>query len=154
MVTSRVLHRVEVGLTADLAVPAGVRTPIPWTLERFDTDGYHDLVTNPTRLTIPPFFTGWYFIGVQLLLELQTGDVAARTLDVSLNGAANLIHYEAVNHAAAAAQARVMQWSKIIYLATTDYIEVGVTQNQVTSRLCYAAGLLGSYCQLMRLGAG
>ena len=40
--------------TTDYSIPSSATfTPIPWTVETFDTDGYWESVTNPTRFTAP-----------------------------------------------------------------------------------------------------
>jgi lysophospholipase L1-like esterase len=46
--------------TATWPLPSGGFTAIPWDGEDWDTHGFHDLTTNPTRITIPPGQSGFY----------------------------------------------------------------------------------------------
>jgi hypothetical protein len=47
--------------STNISVPNNTLTAIALDSERFDTDSYHEGVTNPTRFTIPA--TGYYLVG-------------------------------------------------------------------------------------------
>lgn len=54
----------RLGRSAALSVTQNTTTPIPWDVETFDTDGYHDS-THPTRITIP--VAGKYYFQAQVM---------------------------------------------------------------------------------------
>jgi len=72
---------------AVFAVPTGVHTPIPFDLERFDTDDMHDIAVNNTRLTIQ--HEGLYVIGGHVQFEPAAGG-ALRIAGVKFNGALSI----------------------------------------------------------------
>jgi hypothetical protein len=43
-------------------VPSGSLPAIPWDAEAWDTHGFHDKSTNPTRLTVPAGQAGFYSV--------------------------------------------------------------------------------------------
>jgi len=51
--------------------------------EIFDTDGFHDNVTNNTRLTIPAGLGGWYMIGGSI--DFLGNSAGRRVLFIELN---------------------------------------------------------------------
>jgi len=62
--------------TYSLANSTGV--VIPFVTERFDTDGYHDNTTNPSRLTVPAGKAGYYWISFAMTFASNTsGDLLA-----------------------------------------------------------------------------
>ena len=50
--------------TADLSVADVTATAVPWTAEKFDTAGFHDNATNPSRLSVPVGEDGLYLVTV------------------------------------------------------------------------------------------
>jgi len=56
-------HGVLARSTADSAITAGGEQVVPLAdAEDFDTDGYHSLVTNTNRLTVPTGRAGYYLV--------------------------------------------------------------------------------------------
>lgn len=84
--------------------------------EQYDTDGYHEGVTNPSRLTAP--VAGYYLIGGTIGTELAGGVVIAL---IRLNGTTDLTWSQGVN--GGAVQARVQVTTPWL-MAANDYVEL------------------------------
>lgn len=61
---------------------------MPWNTEVFDNGGWHDTVTNNSRLTVPAGLTN-AFIGVSVLMYF-TGNVGATSFTILKNGSTQL----------------------------------------------------------------
>jgi len=48
--------------TANVSLANGTVTTIDFTAENYDTDGFHDNATNPSRLTVPAGKAGYYWV--------------------------------------------------------------------------------------------
>jgi len=70
--------------TTAFTLTTAVQTAVPFPLERFDTDGIHDLVVNNSRLTCQT--AGIYMMGGASRFTSNTTGV--RALSIRLNGAA------------------------------------------------------------------
>ena len=53
---------VRVYSTAAISAAHGALNPISWNAEDYDTHGFHDNTTNPSRLTVPPGQAGFYTV--------------------------------------------------------------------------------------------
>jgi hypothetical protein len=71
---ARVYHNVN------QSIIHGFNTVLAFNSERFDTDGYHDLVTNNSRLTVPS--TGKYLIGGHVQFAAVAGGPTRRELHI------------------------------------------------------------------------
>lgn len=67
---------------SDQSIPNGTVTALAFGGESFDTDGFHNHITNNSRLTIPE--TGLYCFGVTILWQSNT--VGLRVVGVRVNG--------------------------------------------------------------------
>jgi hypothetical protein len=47
-------------------IPNNVPTTLSWDTELFDSDGFHESVTNPERITIPAGLSGKYLISAKI----------------------------------------------------------------------------------------
>lgn len=65
------LKRVLVKKTGNQAISAGATTTVTWETEDYDTDAFHDNVTNTSRLTAPA--TGRYRVTANLVSGSVTG---------------------------------------------------------------------------------
>jgi hypothetical protein len=65
------LHRVLVRKSANQSLSAGTDTVMTWDVEEYDTNGFHDNVTNNSRLTAPT--TGRYRVCVNMIAASATG---------------------------------------------------------------------------------
>jgi len=59
-------------------------TPLLYDFERFDSDGFHDLTTNTSRLTIPADKAGYYIVGAHT--GWQGNATGQRRTRLRLNG--------------------------------------------------------------------
>jgi hypothetical protein len=76
------LKRVLVHKTANQALAAGTTTVLTWNSESYDTDSFHDIATNNSRLTAPA--TGRF----RLIANAASGDVTGQfVLSMIKNGA-------------------------------------------------------------------
>lgn len=64
-------------------IPTAVTTIINWNAEAFDTDGFHDNVTNNSRITIP---AGVSFVELTAQSEWQGSATGAKVLSIYKNG--------------------------------------------------------------------
>jgi hypothetical protein len=55
-------HGVYVWKSANQTIPNGNNDVISWNSESYDTDAFHDPVTNNSRVTIPAGFDGYYLV--------------------------------------------------------------------------------------------
>jgi hypothetical protein len=103
-------------------------TNVSFDQETFDSDGFHDNVTNNTRITIPTGKGGKYLVTVQTMF---TGFTASNVFSqVKKNGTEIMTSYTANSNTAAPTQGM----SQIFSFAAADYIEVAVYQNSGTAQ--------------------
>lgn len=89
--------------------------------EDYDTDGYHSLVTNPSRFTIPASLGGVYQCGGRTYNVTATAPTSGGIfVGFRINGG-SAIWQTSVPHAASFAI--YASWSRPITLAAGDYIE-------------------------------
>ena len=101
-------------------------TVIALNSESFDTDGFHDLVTNNSRLTVPSGKAGKYAIGAQGGVSGNT--TGQRSVRILLNGA-TMISAPMSNALSTASFGWRMDATTIYDLAVGDYVEMGIFQN-------------------------
>lgn len=118
---------VAVGRNATQSINNTTTTAVQWNTEGFDTDTFHDTVTNNTRLTIPAGCGGIYL--VTCTIPWANNATGARELLIRLNGSspswagdrnspgANVAHY---NHCSFVIPQN---------LAAGDYVEATVWQS-------------------------
>lgn len=112
----------RVNRNAVQSIPTGVTTDLIFNQQIYDTEGYHDLVTNPERLTIPE--DGFYVIdALARWADNTTGD---RAVQIVLNGVNSLAisRDEAGNGAT-----RRLHVSTSYLLNAGDYVTCAVFQN-------------------------
>lgn len=97
-------------------------TALSFDTERYDTDGYHESVTHPTRLTAPT--TAKYLIGINVKM---TGDAGGSERDVYLMvNATDFIAYDVELPSAANQYFSIMtEWA----MTAGDYVETYVYQD-------------------------
>lgn len=109
--------------TATQNVTTGVDTAVVWAgTETYDTDGFHDTVTNSSRLTVPAGLTGLYVVTFSLWHPAGTGTSAAW---VTLNGAGVWAPAAAV----LTASGLRLNGVDLVPLAAGDYVEVVTSQS-------------------------
>lgn len=109
---------------------SGSATVVTWNAETEDTHNFHDLVTNPSRITVPAGLGGLYLITVGIkLTEDTTSPYGNRSVFVMLNGTTSLIDYEDTG-AKVQFAATV---SIVTRLAAGDYLTTGCWQDSGAS---------------------
>jgi hypothetical protein len=118
-------------LSADFSLANNTTTAVPLAVEHFDTDGYHDNVTNNTRLTIPPNMGGKYLVHYQGVFAANATGV--RYTAIRKNGSI-VPQYNQPTSFGASNDAYINS-SVVIDLAAGDYIELIAYQNSGSALL-------------------
>lgn len=105
------------------------QTAIAWTVEVFDTNGFHDNATNNTRITIPTGKTGYYLINARHEWDGNTS--GERGLWVKKNGTTTVATADFHN---AASTGPFMKVTGVQYLSAGDYIEMICYQTSGANR--------------------
>jgi len=86
--------------------------------EEFDTDGFHDNVTNPDRITIPAGKAGYYLLVADITLSDAAGITVEARLEASVGSASPFVGptLQPSNHSLHLAWVR--------YLAVGDYVRL------------------------------
>lgn len=113
---SNTLSGCHVNNSANIGIVMGNWTTITFDTELFDTDNYHDLSTNPSRITIPK--TGYYTIHSMFSIETSGALHAWRLLNQG-----NEIFFNRGNFYNSYGSATI---TGIYHLTIGDYIEVQV----------------------------
>jgi len=118
--------------TTGTSIPNAVETIVPLPLESFDTDGYHDTVTNNSRVTIPAGKEGYY--SVVGAVAYQYNPAGSRTAALFLNGS----KMAEVGGTGADQSVPTVPW--IGYLAAGDYLEIATYQSSGVALLLQTTG--------------
>ncbi len=101
-------------------------TAITWNAEVFDTDSFHDNVTNNSRITIPSGKGGKYIFGAQWTWAGNT--TSFRTAYFTVNGAQDKEAYSTIDPSVYSGRANyVLQ--DVLSLSAGDYVELKCYQN-------------------------
>ena len=98
---------------------------ITWDVETFDVGGYHDNVTNNSRITIPAGKAGYY--QVSAILSYAANGTGQRIIQVAKNGVSfsyNLI----VENGLGGGGYQTVVFSDIVYGAVADYFQIAGLQ--------------------------
>jgi hypothetical protein len=102
-------------------------TTLPFTYESFDTDSFHDMSTNPERVTIPGGLGGYYL--VTATLSYSVGAASGRS-DFSVNDSNNITVMYAIEALfTSGGTGPKYTVSKILYLPENEYLYTVVYQN-------------------------
>ena len=112
------------------SITSGTPTAIGFANERFDTDAFHDTVTNNTRLTVPSGKAGKYLIG--FTGEFVSNGNQERAAWIKLNGTTDIAGHRDQTSTAGSAP---WEWciNTIYDLAVGDYVEAIAYQNSGVS---------------------
>ena len=113
--------------------------------ERYDTDAFHDTVTNNSRLTVPSGQGGKYLISGHVTWD--TNDTGSRYLKVLLNGATTIASQQAP-----ADNFNRMSITTIYELSATDYIQLQSYQNSGDALNVLASSNYQAEFALQRIG--
>jgi hypothetical protein len=111
---------VRVTKSANQTVTAGTDTPVTWNQEAFDADGFHDPVTNTSRLTVPAGFGGTYL----MVATLNTDSGGAVQAKLRVNGTTVIAVASAATADATRTSAPTV--SALYRLAAGDYVQAVV----------------------------
>jgi hypothetical protein len=121
------IMRTKLYLTAaTTAIADNTDTPISWTAEAWDVGNLHDLVTEPTRLTVPTDGDGLYLIIAQAKWATAGNQPKKRTLRILKNAA---LYAEASVGCDDDGDSLFHQVAAIIPAVATDYFTVSVEQD-------------------------
>jgi hypothetical protein len=126
-------------------ITTATNTVLTWDTENFDTNTFHNNVTNNSRITIPSGKDGYYLFNIACAWSGATGDF--RLLRLYKNGAEITFNY--------VAPATYGPGQALTYIASavaTDYFEVYVYQDSGANRNV-AGGSAESNFQCQYLGA-
>jgi hypothetical protein len=127
------------------AITTATTTTITWDAELFDTNTFHDNVTNNSRITIPAGYAGKY--AITGLVSWGSSATGYRIVEIFKNGATNGVMWSGAMQGYYAVAV-----VKILDLAVSDYIEIKGYQNS-GGNLNAAGGAAESYFQVQYLGA-
>jgi hypothetical protein len=95
--------------------------------ERFDSDAFHDNVTNNTRFTIPASMGGYYMVGATALFAANA--TASRQVFIYVNSVATGTAIVGNTTLPGTSTAVYMSVSTLYQFAATDYVELVCYQN-------------------------
>jgi hypothetical protein len=121
---------------ANQSIATGTATAVSFAAENFDTNTFHDNVTNNSRLTIPAGKAGKYQINYNVNWDANA--TGSRQAIVYLNNATVISLVETDN--AGAGRGIGLSGSLIYSLAEADYIQVLVFQNSGGALDCLSGG--------------
>lgn len=138
-------------LSASVVIPGtGTWTLVNWDTEAYDTDNYHDLVTNNNRLTVPVGLGGKFLIVAGL--DFAANSTGQRGLQVNKNTTvANTNVIVAATHGAASTDIGTQSQAVLVdTLVAGDWISVNVWQNS-TGNLNFQSAT--AFFEIIRLGS-
>lgn len=115
----------KVGKTANQTITTATGTDLTWTNEEYDTDSYHDNVTNNTRLTVPATPASRYItLGLILAWTSWTG-TTRMIVTLKKNGSSLTKLYEGQ---VTSGDDQTMTFTFDLLASANDYFEIQVFQ--------------------------
>lgn len=142
-------HGAKVYHSADVTKGTGSFAVLAFDSETFDTDAYHDTVTNNSRLTIPAGLGGYYEVGAAV--KWAANATGARYLQIHKNG--SVVH-EVTSGGISGEELR-QSTTTVLALAATDYVQVIAAQGSGGNLTLEGSSTLGGFPTLWcaRLGS-
>lgn len=133
--------------SANQVISNSTVTTLTFNSEKFDTNAFHDNVTNTGRFTIPANYGGYY--ECSLLLAFEANATGFRRVEIWKNGSKL---YQTDGNGMNNGSTDTKPISAIVNLVATDYIEYRVVQNSGGNLTAYTTD---QYCQasIQYLGA-
>jgi hypothetical protein len=133
--------------TAAQTIANNTSTALTWDSEVFDVGGFHDNVTNNTRITIPTGKTGYYLVVIHH--RWDTNATGIREHMIYVNGSTE---YQVMQISAASAGRTKFTASQILLLSAGDYVESFALQTSggnlatdyTTTTMSFSVSLLGA----------
>jgi hypothetical protein len=130
---------------ATTAVANTTETAISWTAEAWDVGNLHDLVTDPTRFTIPTGGDGLYFVHAQAQFSADADGI--RSVRIYVNGA----KVAQDDTAAGTTDALSFQATALLALVAGDYVEIKVYHSAGASLDLQGSSETETFCTVLRL---
>jgi hypothetical protein len=111
------------------SIPNATNTTLTFDTETFDTDGFHDNITNNSRITIPSGKAGKYLITCNTMINAP-GSTDVASVIFKNGGTVLVINY--ISTANVSVPVSVI--SQIFSLAVADYIEIKAYQNSGSAK--------------------
>jgi hypothetical protein len=108
--------------SANQTISNGTGTIVSFDSESYDTNGFHDNVTNNSRMTIPSSYAGKYLITA--MFYYASNATGYRELSIKKNGSFITYFYAPGN-----SQPNTIQGSLVLNLTVGDYIQLNAYQN-------------------------
>lgn len=122
--TPGALDYVSLSLSSAQSITSSVVTNVLWTSEAEDAAGYHDLVTNTDRITVPTGRGGLFLVVFNGAFAINGS--GQRSAQIKKNGATTLVDV-LVNTNSTAFQSNIL--TTAVRLAAGDYLTFSVWQN-------------------------
>jgi hypothetical protein len=135
---------------ANQNVATSTNVALAFNSERFDTDAFHDTVTNNSRLTVPAGLGGKYLIHATIAWAANA-DSNMRTLQLVVNGA-TYIAIETGPAVSTGSQPTRQTISTVYDMAAGDYVEMVVHQISGVTLAVTTAGNFSPEFGLQRIG--
>ena len=135
--------------TGNQTISTATQTVISWDNEDFDTDGFHDNVSNNGRFTIPTGKGGKYLISATNLYLSHFSTSVQFFIDIFKNG--NLL-YSIMTPWIAGYENNGVSGGAIVNASAADYFELRITQSS-TGNATITGGIYNSRASISYLGA-
>lgn len=116
--------------TGTQSIASSTTTALTFNVETFDTAGFHESVTNPSRITIPTGLGGVYMVGGAARITGMS-DTKGITLMIYKNGS---FHLTLAGDSLGAAGTGSTSGSQLLVLAAGDYVELRIFQSETGSK--------------------
>lgn len=142
--------RASVYNSANITVNNNNATAITFDSEDFDTDSFHEGVTNPGRLTAA--VAGKYRVTFRGEIAVAAAVSGYAQVDLRLDGVSKKVGYGAMSNAGAAAARAMLMIDYVIAMTANQYIDFQVTQlNSGSNNGVITGGATGFYAQIERV---
>lgn len=119
-------------ITTDQSINSATDTAVDFNSEVFDTDGFHDNSTNPSRITIPAGKAGKYLFNAHIAISDGGSTTGRRFISFWKNG--TRVDYTITEYTPANSANPFIENSIILDVAVGDYVQVGAFQSSGSSR--------------------
>lgn len=119
--------------TSGQSVNSATQTLLTWDAEEFDSNGFHDNVTNNSRFTVPSGQDGYYMFGANLVWTVGLADQTRCFINLLKNGTLIRGGRAEVPESGTSAEPSPA-CSVLVQLAATDYVEVQVHQSSGSAK--------------------
>lgn len=130
---------------ATTSIANTTETSISWTAEAWDVGNLHDLLTDPSRFTVPTGGDGLYFVEAQV--QFAASATGIRSTRIFVNG--SLVAQNDIPAGTTAALS--FQVIALLSLVAADYVEIKVYQSSGGALDVNGSSETETFCTIMRL---